>query len=78
MNFSLVDVHAWSAFSDTGTSTDLLSEDSNGEFYGATAAKWCMNRLKSNIKVVNVEELLWQIRMHYRPEQTKEILTHFY
>jgi hypothetical protein len=78
MNFSLVDVHAWSAFSDSGTSTDLLSEDSNGEFYGATPAKWCMNRLKSNIKVVNVEELLWQIRMHYRPEQTKEILAHFY
>jgi len=77
-NFSLVDVHAWSAFSDIGNSDDLLAEDSNGKYYGATPAKWCMNRLNSNVKVVNTEELLWQIRMHYRPEQTKEILNLYY
>jgi len=53
-----------------------LTEDSNGKYYGATPAKWCMNRLNSKVKVVNTEELLWQIRMHYRPDQTKELLSH--
>ena len=76
-NYSLIDVHAWSAFSDSGTSGDVLAEDSNGKFYGATPAKWCMNRLNSKVKVVNTEELLWQIRMHYWPDQTKELLSHF-
>jgi hypothetical protein len=77
-SFSLVDVHAWSAFSDIGASTDLIAEDTNGTSYGATPAKWCMNRLHPNVKVVNTEELLWQIRMHYQPQQTKEILNHIY
>ena len=77
-NYSLIDVHAWSAFSDTGTSADLLAEDNNGTSYGASPAKWCMNRLSSKVKVVNTEELIWQIRMHYRPDQTKDILAHFY
>lgn len=75
---SLVAVHAWSAFADTGTSGDLLAENTGGSSYGGTAALWCANRLNSKAKVVNVEELLWQIRMHYYPEQTNLLLNGFY
>ena len=58
--FSLVAVHAWSKFSKNNT--------------GAGAVKLCATKLDKNIEIVNIEELIWRIRMKYQPEQTKKII----
>lgn len=77
--FSAVIVHAWSSFKDTGTSTDELAEnEQGGEKRGASAAEMCARRLNENYKVVNMQELIWRIRMHYRPEQTDKYLNEYY
>lgn len=76
--FSLVAVHAWSAFNNIGDSNDLVAENSDGTSYGATPTSWCVKRLNSNVKVVNTEELIWQLRMKTYPEETKQLLNSFY
>lgn len=77
--FSVVSVHAWSKFSDIGESTDPLAENApGGAVVGAGAAKLCQNRFADDTQVVNMQELIWRIRMHYRPEQTKDILSKIY
>ena len=70
--FSLVSVHAWSRFSDIGDSKDELGENSGGNVVGPGAAKLNADKLNEDFKVVNVEELIWRIRMYYRPDQTKK------
>ncbi|SMO89362.1 GxGYxYP putative glycoside hydrolase C-terminal domain-containing protein [Saccharicrinis carchari] len=64
--YNLVIVHAWSGFNEAGTSS--------GDIKGAGAAKLCVNKLNENFKVVNIEEMIWRIRMHYRPDQTQLLL----
>lgn len=77
--FTVVSVHAWSKFTDTGGSDDPVAEAAEGgEVVGAGAAKLCMGRLNSDVKVVNLQELIWRIRMYYEPEQTLEILSKIY
>jgi hypothetical protein len=76
--FSLVAVHAWSRFADIGESNDLLAENTNGTKSGATPVSWCQRRLNADVKVVNVEELIWQLRMRERTEQTKQFLAEYY
>jgi hypothetical protein len=76
--FSLVIVHAWSAFSNIGESTNLTDENKNGKSYAATPVSWCVKRLNKNVRVVNTEEFLWQLRMKTYPEETKELLKSFY
>lgn len=73
--FSMVSVHAWSKFADTGDSQDELAENATGSVYGSAAAEMCARRLGDDTQVVNAEELIWRIRMHYRPEQTKDFLS---
>lgn len=73
-SFSLIGVHAWSSFKDIGTSNDELAENENGNQKGASAAKLMVNHLGNDFKVVSVQELIWRVRMHYRPEQTKKYL----
>ncbi|WP_127124840.1 GxGYxYP domain-containing protein [Pseudoflavitalea rhizosphaerae] len=75
---TLTMVHAWSSFKDIGNSTDPLAENNGGDQRGVTPATWCARRLNENVKVVNVEELIWQVRMKYRPEQTKEFLNKYF
>lgn len=77
-SYSVVAVHAWSEFSDIGTSTDPLAENVGGSTAGPEVVSWCKNKLNSNVKVVNVEELIWQLRMHERKEQTKNILSTYF
>ncbi|MGN0189890.1 MAG: hypothetical protein ACI395_10280, partial [Candidatus Cryptobacteroides sp.] len=73
--FSIVMVHAWSKFSDIGNSPDLLDENAgDGKIYGPGAAEMCMRRLDNDVNVISLHELIWRIRMYYRPEQTKTIL----
>lgn len=74
--FSAVCVHSWSRFKDIGESDDLLAEnDNNGDIIGAGAAKQCVKRLDESIRVVNMQELVWQLRMKYHPDETKKYLS---
>jgi hypothetical protein len=77
-SFSMVAVHAWSAFSDIGESTSLTDENKNGTAYSATPVSWCTKRLSKKVRVVNAEEFIWQLRMKNYPEETKKILQSFY
>jgi len=56
----------------------LLAENTNGTKSGATPVSWCQRRLNADVKVVNVEELIWQLRMRERTEQTKQFLAEYY
>lgn len=77
--FSAIIVHAWSAFKDTGASQDELAEnESGGDVRGASAAEMCVRRLNNDYEVVNMQELIWRIRMHYKPEQTEKYLNEYY
>lgn len=62
-SYSAICVHAWSSF--------------NGKS-GAAAAKECINKLDDRFEIVNMQELIWRIRMKYKPDQTKEILNKIY
>lgn len=74
--FTAVSVHAWSKFVDTGTSDDEVAEAAEGgTVVGPGAAALCARRLPENVRVVNLEELIWRVRMHYRPEQTRDYLS---
>lgn len=77
--FSITSVHAWSTFKDTQGDTNLTSENdpSGKQECGITPVKWCVNRLTSDFKIVNAEELIWQLRMHTFPEQTKLLLSSY-
>lgn len=73
--FSVTSVHAWSSFKNIGSSNDPTAENNlPPDATGVTPALWCADRLDKKVKVVNVEELIWQLRMHYYPEQTKTII----
>lgn len=74
--FSLVGVHAWSSFADQGESSSETLEATAGNKTetGAGAAKLCVDKLNNQVKVVNIEEMIWRIRMTHRENQTKKIL----
>lgn len=74
-SFSVVCVHAWSNFSDHGQTEDPLIENQKGEIRGAGAAKLCAGHLGDNFEVVNMQELVWRLRMNQRPEQTQKYLS---
>jgi hypothetical protein len=74
-SFSTVCVHAWSRFTDIGESTDPDAENaSGGNVTGVAAAKKCVERVNDNTRIVNLQELIWQMRMHHYPEETKRFL----
>jgi hypothetical protein len=68
-------VHAWSEFRDIGDSNDPLAENNNGDTRGITPVQWCVRRLDKKVKVVNVEELIWQARMQHNKAQMQEYLS---
>lgn len=59
-SYSLCCVHAWSAF-------DGLRS--------AAAARSCLEQLPDRFKAVSTQELIWRIRMAFRPEQTRDYLS---
>ena len=63
-SFSVVCVHAWSRF--------------EGDTYGASAAKRCVERLDDRFEAINMQELVWRLRMSRRPEQTLDYLNKIY
>ena len=77
--FSAVIVHAWSAFTDTDASTDETAECApGGTLRGASAAALCNRRLAADYEDVSMQELIWRIRMEYRPEQTERYLNEYF
>ena len=59
-SFSAICVHAWSRF--------------EGNAHGAAAARLCAGKLDGRFEVVNMQELVWRLRMSRHPEQTLEYL----
>lgn len=59
-SFSAICVHAWSRF--------------EGNAHGAAAARLCAGKLDGRFEVVNMQELVWRLRMSRHPEQTFEYL----
>ena len=59
-SFSAICVHAWSRF--------------EGNAHGAAAARLCAGRVDGRFEVVNMQELVWRLRMSRHPEQTLEYL----
>lgn len=76
--FSVVCVHAWSNFSDHGQTSDLVIENQPGNIKGAGAAKLCKNHLTEEFEVINIQELIWRVRMKNRPEQTLKYLNRYF
>ena len=59
-SFSAICVHAWSRF--------------EGNAHGVAAARLCAGKLDGRFEVVNMQELVWRLRMSRHPEQTLEYL----
>lgn len=77
--FSSVIVHAWSTFTDIEGADDELAENAaGGTLKGSSAAKACADRLDGDVNVVNTQELVWRVRMEYRPEQTMKYFTEYF
>lgn len=76
--FSAVIIHAWSNFADTGDSMDELAENVGGDVRGASAAQMCHRRLADDYEAVTLQELIWRVRMEYRPEQTERFLNEYF
>lgn len=72
--FNLICIHAWSLFSDQGKDCDELAETQPGEIMGSSIATLLTNHLNNDYEVVNLEEMIWQIRMKFHPGQTKKFL----
>lgn len=76
--FSVTSVHAWSWFTPVDDPEDLTGENRpGGHVHGVGSAVLCKERLPGNIKVVNVEELIWQLRMHNYPDETRALLENY-
>ncbi len=73
-DFSLICIHAWSSFSVQGKDCDELAETKNGNIMGSGIATLLRNHLDSSYEVVSLQELIWQVRMKFRPEQTMKYL----
>ncbi|MGV8134054.1 MAG: hypothetical protein AB2L20_02480 [Mangrovibacterium sp.] len=73
-DFNLVCIHAWSHFSDQGKDCDELAETKNGNIMGSGIATLLKNHLDDSYEVVSLQELIWQVRMKFYPEQTKKYL----
>ena len=81
--YDWVIAHAWSYFKKApGTdesAEDMTQEDAGnheGEC-GYSPARWCGERLPSNIRMVSPEELLWRIRMNHDASQTMRFIRHY-
>ena len=70
--FNLICIHPWSRFSKQSKDCDDLAETKNGTIYGPAVARLLENHLDDSYETVSFEELIWQIRMKHRPEQTRK------
>lgn len=85
--FSLICIHSWSKFYDKGKTEDTTAEiiindrevdwNAPGVVFGAGIAELMSRRLDKSYQIVNVQELIWRIRMDHNPKQTKAILKNY-
>ncbi len=78
--YDWVNVHAWSWFKQA-PGADENAEDMPQDSAGAqggwpvySPARWCAQRLPSNLRVVGPEEMAWRIRMAHNPAQTRKLI----
>ncbi len=74
-DFNLICIHAWSHFSDQGKDCDELAETKNGNIMGSGIATMLKNHLDDSYEVVSLQELIWQVRMKFYPEQTRKYIS---
>ena len=73
--FAWTIIHAWSGFRENPGDDETAENGKYGtDHAGVAPALWSANRLNESVNVVTPDELVWRIRMAYRPEQTKKIL----
>ena len=73
--FSITSVHAWSDFYRSDDSSDQTAENrKGGTVRGVGSAELCMEKLPKNIKIVNIEELIWQLRRQQFPCQVEQLI----
>lgn len=71
-------VHAWSNFRKGNKNEILACETKLPESHrGVTPLKWSAELLNPDVKLVNIEELLWRFRMEKHPEETLQIIRRF-
>lgn len=61
-------------FSDQEKDCDELHETKDGHILGSGIASLLRNHLDDSYEVVSLQELMWQLRMKFYPEQTKKYL----
>ena len=66
-SYSMTIAHAWSDYSATSMVTDAPASGTNSMLASEKL-------LLPEIRPVSINELLWRVRMHYRPEQTKKLI----
>jgi putative glycoside hydrolase with GxGYxYP motif/GxGYxY motif-containing protein len=75
--------HVWSFFKHTPGNDENAENmpqenaEAQGGVRGYSPVVWCAERLPSNIRVVNPEELVWRIRMKHDPSLTKKLMSEF-
>ena len=73
--FSVVAVHAWSGYNAAGTEGYGVG-DERSRHRGPGAAQKCAELFSSDdTKVVNLQEMMWRIRMNKYPEETRKFLS---
>ncbi|WP_186804876.1 GxGYxYP domain-containing protein [Limihaloglobus sulfuriphilus] len=86
-DYSLLAMHAWSQFQEIQGSDDKAEDiprDENDKLIkrgkvGLEPAKWFVDRLDTKTtQVVNIEEIIWRVRMKHDPVTTKKIINEHY
>lgn len=76
--YSVVAIHAWSGYNLAGTA-GYDSGNAEAKIKGPGAAQKCIELFSAeeghNTKVVNMQELMWRIRMNEYPEETRKFLS---
>lgn len=74
-SYSWTIVHAWSNFSKDSKSEIIDCKSKNDVSQrGITPLKWGKELLNNDVKLVNIEELLWRIRMEKYPQETRKYI----
>lgn len=51
-----------------------MAENVQGSIIGPGIAKLNASKLSENFKIVNVEEMLWRVRMSHFPDEVQQII----
>lgn len=76
--YNWVSVHAWSRFikeEGCNEGAENGTPKPQNVVAGVSAVEWCISELNPKVGVVTVDELIWRIRMTFRPSQTRRILS---